>query len=125
MEQPYQMDRGTKLTLVACFIVFSVVLYLSPHVYERPGGLAARAGEDEIRFAIIGDYGVGNADQVRVAKRLGSEAAALRTQFIVSAGDSFYAGGVASEYDPQLLSKFEHIYDAASLQVPWYITLGG
>ena len=112
------MDRGTKLTLAVCFVVFSVTLYLSPQSYgtnTRRSPMTESGGE--LRVMLVGDYGTGDESQRRVAVHLAAVARELRPQFVLAAGDSFYSGGVKDEYDPQFLAKFEHMYDAASLQV--------
>jgi acid phosphatase len=45
-------------------------------------------------------------------------------RFIVSAGDNFYDDGVFGLDDPHWRRSFEDVYDAPSLRIPWYITLG-
>jgi len=46
------------------------------------------------------------------------------TQFIISTGDNFYPVGVESVNDSQFKNKWEDMYAAASLQIPWYLVLG-
>jgi tartrate-resistant acid phosphatase type 5 len=47
-----------------------------------------------------------------------------KAAFVVSVGDNFYERGVTSLDDPHWQQSFETVYDAPSLQVPWYVTLG-
>ena len=56
------------------------------------------------RFAIIGDYGVDNADQLGVANFIKTN---LQPQFIVTAGDNNY--GTAAEID-SCIGKYYHTY---------------
>jgi acid phosphatase len=44
--------------------------------------------------------------------------------FVLSTGDNIYPAGVRSADDPQWEQKFERMYAAPSLQVPWYPVLG-
>jgi acid phosphatase len=51
-------------------------------------------------------------------------AASNKAQFIISCGDNFYDTGVKSIEDPHWQESFETVYQAPSLQIPWYVTLG-
>ncbi len=80
---------------------------------------------DALRFLVIGDWGRrGRPDQQQVADQMAHLAESFRPQFIVSVGDNFYDDGVASIDDSHWQQSYERVYSAASLQVPWYITLG-
>jgi acid phosphatase len=92
-------------------------------------GLAAascydNAGDGDLRFFAMGDWGSGGDDQKKVAAQMGRSAAKLAPDFIISTGDNFYPGGVRSVDDEQFVSKFTNVYADSKLQVPWYITLG-
>ena len=77
-----------------------------------------------IRFFVLGDWGTGGKLQREVARGMDGKARAARPQFILSTGDNIYPDGIDSASDPQWKSKFEDIYTAESLQIPWYATLG-
>ncbi len=85
---------------------------------------AAKAGTAYTRFMVIGDMGTGQAGQREVAAAMTKRAKADGLDFILSLGDNFYEEGVASPDDPQWKTKFEDIYSARSLHVPYYATLG-
>lgn len=84
------------------------------------------AGDDErFAFLVVGDWGRdGTHHQAKVAQGMANVAAELRPNFVVSTGDNFYDGGLASTEDPQFDTSFVEIYANASLQVPWLAVLG-
>ncbi len=89
----------------------------------------SRAWADEggasLNFLAVGDWGrEGDFHQRDVASRMGESAAALGARFVISVGDNFYEDGVAGIDDPAWEKSFERVYDAPSLQVPWWIALG-
>ena len=78
-----------------------------------------------LNFVVFGDWGrQGEQDQVEVAAQMASAAKATGAKFIISVGDNFYEDGVASTDDPHWRKSFEEVYQAPSLQVPWYAILG-
>lgn len=78
-----------------------------------------------INFLIISDWGQrGNATQRAVARGMATVAASKGAQFVISCGDNFYDAGVESLEDSHWQQSFETVYQAPSLQIPWYITLG-
>lgn len=87
--------------------------------------LPARARPPFLRLFVLGDWGRFGYDHQRdVARRMAREAESTPPRFIVSAGDNFYDDGVFGLNDPHWRRSFEEIYDAPSLRLPWYITLG-
>jgi tartrate-resistant acid phosphatase type 5 len=90
----------------------------------RPPRAAVQSG-GAVNFLVVGDWGRhGTEHQRDVAVQMGKSAAALGSRCVVSVGDNFYEDGVASTADPQWRSSFEEIYQAPSLQIPWYVALG-
>jgi tartrate-resistant acid phosphatase type 5 len=85
----------------------------------------AAPSRSSVNFLVVGDWGRDGAQHQRdVAIRMGEAAKARDVQYVVSVGDNFYEDGVRSVTDPQWRFSFETIYDAPSLQVPWYVALG-
>jgi len=80
---------------------------------------------DALNFAIIGDWGrQGRPDQRQVARQMGIACKNASAKFVISVGDNFYEKGVSSLADDHWQKSFETVYDAPSLQVPWYVVLG-
>ena len=78
-----------------------------------------------LNFAIIGDWGrQGRPDQRQVARQMALACKSASASFVVAVGDNFYERGVTSLEDNHWQLSFEKVYDAPSLQVPWYVILG-
>ena len=77
-----------------------------------------------LEFLAMGDPGTGRGGQQTVAQSMGNIAAAESVKFVVILGDNFYPSGVSSIDDEQWKEKFEEMYSAKSLQVPFYAVLG-
>lgn len=83
-------------------------------VQENPSG--------RLRFAALGDTGMGNADQARVARGLAKVCAERGCDFVLLLGDNIYPTGVSSPEDAQFETKFEQPY--APIEAPFYVALG-
>lgn len=75
-----------------------------------------------VRFVVLGDFGMGNDDQAKVADAIKAVCAAKGCQFAITVGDNIYPSGVSSPYDEQFNEKFEQPY--ADLDFPFYLVLG-
>jgi len=82
-------------------------------------------------FISIGDWGGAALEEGQyaentdiVATQLGKSAEALNAEFIISTGDNFYWCGIQNSSDYQVKVSWVDPYKAASLQVPWYVSLG-
>jgi tartrate-resistant acid phosphatase type 5 len=113
----------TRRDFVRTFFVASqtaLVSRLMPgplHADDTPAGA--------LSFAIIGDWGrQGRPDQKQVAQQMGIACKKAAASFVISVGDNFYERGVTSLDDNHWQLSFEKVYDAPSLQIPWYVILG-
>jgi len=78
-----------------------------------------------LKFLVVGDWGrQGNYNQSRTAAGMAKVASALGAQFVVSTGDNVYDQGIKNVSDPWFAQTFTNIYTQASLQVPWFSTVG-
>lgn len=81
--------------------------------------------EPGLHFLAVGDWGdMGSAGQRSVANAMASDARVDVPGFIISLGDNFYPGGVASTEDPEWRTAFESVYSDPALMCPWYAILG-
>jgi acid phosphatase len=85
---------------------------------------AVKPGVTYERFIVVGDTGTGGPGQREVAATMAKRAQAERPDFILLTGDNIYDYGVKSAEDRQWKTKFEDIYAAPALQVPFYASLG-
>eukprot|EP00730_Choanoeca_flexa_P004693 TRINITY_DN11774_c0_g1_i2.p1 TRINITY_DN11774_c0_g1~~TRINITY_DN11774_c0_g1_i2.p1 ORF type:complete len:345 (+),score=83.53 TRINITY_DN11774_c0_g1_i2:128-1162(+) len=82
-----------------------------------------------LKFIVIGDFGSGTVrgkehEQHAVARQLATTAAEFQPDFVMTTGDIIYKDGIKTSADVQLRTKFEDVYAADSLQVPWHIIPG-
>lgn len=99
---------------------------MPPSLYaqEGRGSNAIEIHPDALHFLVVGDWGQGNKRQRDVAAQMAAISEKVGVDFIITTGDNFYPSGVTSEHDSLWRSVFEKVYDAPSLQVPWYPVLG-
>lgn len=55
---------------------------------------------------------------------MGKEAKRNQDQFVVTIGDNYHGKGISSATNQRWKTEYEDIYSDASLQIPWYPTLG-
>jgi tartrate-resistant acid phosphatase type 5 len=83
---------------------------------------------ETLHFLAIGDAGSGTVMQTSVADAMGRFAQQTRSNsplnFVLVLGDNFYPQGVTSIHDPQWNTKFESMYEAKALPVPFIAVLG-
>jgi tartrate-resistant acid phosphatase type 5 len=78
--------------------------------------------EAAVRFIALGDMGMGNEDQARVAEAVATVCAQRGCDFALGLGDLIYPSGATSPDDPQFDEKFEVPY--AGLDFPFWNVLG-
>lgn len=82
------------------------------------------SGGGDFTFLVIGDQGVGNLRQWRVADAMARRAEATQVDAVFLLGDNFYRHGVESPEDLQWRYKFENVYSDALAATPFFATLG-
>lgn len=81
--------------------------------------------DSALNFLAIGDWGrCGEYYQKEVAAQLANTSVSSDAAFILSTGDNFYPGGVASIDDPLWNKSFEDVYSQFALFKDWYVVLG-
>ena len=59
----------------------------------KPTSIFCAPSKDKIRFAVIGDWGTGDQDQVGIAKQMLASHRRAPFDFVISAGDNIYPDG--------------------------------
>lgn len=83
-----------------------------------------------LEFIAYGDAGKGSTEQQLTADEMSyytsnsGDYIDNSIDFIINLGDSFYEEGVTSTTDPLWNTRFEDIYDAVTLNMPFYCILG-
>ena len=87
----------------------------------KAASITASTSTQPVRFALLGDWGDGEAGQFAIGERMAKEHAARKLDLIVSAGDNIYPNG-APEYFGE---KFERPFAPVLEQgLPFYTVLG-
>ncbi len=90
-----------------------------------PFSVTAQNGVDSVvSVLVVGDWGTGGKGARRVGEAMAASHGSGAVQAIVSTGDNIYPSGVSGVDDPQWDSKFERIFPAESLPVPFWAILG-
>jgi tartrate-resistant acid phosphatase type 5 len=76
------------------------------------------------KFAILGDMGTGDDNQLRVAKSLKKLIDKENLQFVTGLGDNIYDCGATTVDDIQFVNKFEKPYSKIDDKIKFYMTLG-
>jgi tartrate-resistant acid phosphatase type 5 len=84
----------------------------------------AEARPGSVDFLVIGDGGTGGGGARRVGRAMTDVYKRYGATAVLSTGDNIYPSGVSDVDDPQWLSKFENIYPAAALPIPFWAVLG-
>ncbi len=107
---------------------FETTFILSEVRHPRPTPPAVLPARDSsvsyLQFFVVGDAGTGGHGQQQVANAMGRTADEDTAAFVLYLGGNFYESGVSSVTDPQWNTKFEKVFTASSLQIPFYAVLG-
>ena len=76
------------------------------------------------KFAILGDMGTGDDNQLRVAKSLKKLIDLEKLQYVTGLGDNIYDCGATTVDDIQFVNKFEKPYSKIDNKIKFYMTLG-
>lgn len=77
--------------------------------------------KDDVKILILGDTGMANARQIKIAQASATTCGDLGCDVAVLLGDNFYQRGVEDVKDPQFNVKFEKMYPH---NIPFYAILG-
>ena len=118
------------------FNLFCVALILAttcgeapptPATALTPGPTNANPGQGTVRFAVIGDFGSDNADELRVANLVGN----WNPDFVITTGDNNYPDGAAStidetigKYYSQFIGNYQGSYGPGSPTNRFWPSLG-
>lgn len=87
----------------------------------KPSSIFCSPVKDKIRFAVIGDWGSGDSDQVNTAKQMFASHQRDSFDFIISAGDNIYPNGSGRYFGRNFEQPFS---DLLKDRVKFYAVLG-
>src|SRR5262245_56091401 len=87
----------------------------------KPSSIFCSPVNDKIRFAVIGDWGTGDRDQIGVANQMFAAHQRTPFDFVISAGDNIYPNGSGRHF----AKNFEHPFaNLLKDRVKFYAVLG-
>ena len=117
--------QHTRRNFVKTLFAASQAALVAGVAVEPAEGEETAVSSGGFNYLVVGDWGRdGERDQVEVAGQMSIAATDVNARLVISVGDNFYEDGVAAADDPQWQSSFEEVYQAESLQIPWYVILG-
>jgi predicted phosphodiesterase len=87
----------------------------------KPSAIFCSPVKDKLRFAVIGDWGTGNGDQVAVARQMFNFHQRSPLDFVISAGDNIYPNGSGRYFGKHFESPFAGLLKD---RVNFYAVLG-
>lgn len=80
--------------------------------------------QPRVSLLVVGDWGTGGKPARKVGQAMADQHRTLPADAVISTGDNIYTSGVRSVDDPQWQTKFERIYPADALAIPFWAVLG-
>src|SRR5262245_4026245 len=87
----------------------------------KPSSIFCSPVNDKIRFALIGDWGTGDRDEIGVAKQMFAAHQRTPFDFVISAGDNIYPNGSGRYFDRNFERPFANFLRD---RVKFYAVLG-
>jgi hypothetical protein len=94
---------------------------ISAGAFIKPSSVFCSPVKDKLRFAVVGDWGTGNQDQVRTASQMFASHQRTPFDFVISAGDNIYPNGSGRYFRKSFEQPFASLLKD---QVNFYTVLG-
>jgi Calcineurin-like phosphoesterase len=104
-----------------CTLVLLVGLTTSFEAQNLPKNLPNPFKEGPLRFAVIGDTGTGETEQLEIAKQLALSRARFPFEFAIMLGDNLYGKERPRDYENKFERPYKPLLDAG---VKFYAALG-
>jgi hypothetical protein len=79
---------------------------ISAGVLAKPSSIFCSPPKDKLRFAVIGDWGTGDNDQVRIAQQIFRTHQLSPLDFVISVGDNIYPNGSGNYFAKHFEAPF-------------------
>jgi tartrate-resistant acid phosphatase type 5 len=125
-----------KTLLVVFALVFilpaclGVLVNSKHHSHKKVHHANKKLHQGLFSFVVLADWGglpvlpYHTLIESSVAKQMGATANAVNSQFTLALGDNFYFDGVKDVNDKRFAETYEEIFQATSLDTPWYLVAG-
>jgi predicted phosphodiesterase len=87
----------------------------------KPSSIFCSPVKDKLRFAVIGDWGTGDSDQVGIARQMFSSHQRSPLDFVISAGDNIYPNGSGRYFGKHFEAPFASLLKD---RINFYTVLG-
>jgi predicted phosphodiesterase len=104
-----------------CTLVLLVGLTTSFEAQNLPKNLPNPFKDSPLRFAVIGDTGTGDTEQLEIAKQLALSRAKFPFEFAIMLGDNLYGKERPQDYENKFERPYKPLLDAG---VKFYAALG-
>ena len=104
-----------------CTLLLLVGLTTSFEAQNLPKNLPNPFKDNPLRFAVIGDTGTGDTEQLEIAKQLALSRAKFPFEFAIMLGDNLYGKERAQDYENKFERPYKPLLDAG---VKFYAALG-
>ena len=94
---------------------------ISAGAFIKPPSLFCSPAKDKLRFAVIGDWGTGDSDQVGIARQMFASHQRLPFDFVISAGDNIYPNGSSRYFGKHFEYPFANLLKD---RINFYAVLG-
>ncbi|HSB12254.1 MAG TPA: metallophosphoesterase [Blastocatellia bacterium] len=94
---------------------------ISAGAFLKPSSIFCSPVKDKLRFAVIGDWGTGDRDQVGTARQMFLSHQRSPFDFVISAGDNVYPNGSGRYFDKHFERPFA---DLLKDRIKFYAVLG-
>ena len=94
---------------------------ISAGAFIKPSSIFCSPAKDKLRFAVIGDWGTGDSDQIGTARQMLQAHQRTPLDFVISAGDNVYPNGSGRYFTKHFERPFA---DLLKDRVNFYAVLG-
>lgn len=101
--------------------LFSLAAFGASSLLKPSSLFAIPSQKTSLRYAVIGDWGVGDRGEYELAKKMFEVHQATPFEFILTVGDNIYPDGKPEHFVKKFEKPFEGLLNA---KVPFYATLG-
>ncbi|GAV05409.1 hypothetical protein RvY_15549 [Ramazzottius varieornatus] len=118
---------------LAFFVIIGTslgVILKHNHSDGRDGRKGRKSNDGLLSFLVLGDWGglpvtpYHTAVELSIARQMGLTADAVDAKFTLALGDNFYFDGVKDVNDRRFERTYETVFQATSLDTPWYLIAG-
>lgn len=115
------MDKNSRFLLTRRQALLSLAAFGAGSFIKPSSLFASETPSKPLRFAVLGDWGVGDRESYELAKKMFDFHQASPVEFVLTVGDNIYPNGCSSRF----IKNFEKPFtDLIRAEVPFFTTFG-